>query len=257
MVFYIVYRASKEHKNRGLIPKRLETLGCKRICNSFWEVNERKIDEALKVVSGNQPILLKRTRDIRKPEYDGEGNLVDFGSLIIVTYNTDRDESGRIRGLLAKTPYIRLCRSVYAFSQNDNLYSNKRRKIVNMNELFTLIKENDESSKILPRMIIMNGAEATEILIERVKLRVANKAEKILDGYKNLIQTIFDGEIEKRRLIEEEKKLYSEFASLRRIAIFYERWLRVDFAKDMMRVYSAIRKLQTSKSEYNPFKQRN
>jgi hypothetical protein len=248
MVFYIVYRASKEYKNRSLIPKRLETLGCKRICSSFWEANERRIDEVLKVVSDNQPILLRRIRDIRKPMYDAEGNIIDLGSLIIAIYNAEKDESGKIRGLLRKAPYVKLCRSVYAFCQNNNQYSRKKGDAFNINYLFSLMKENDRDAKIIPRIIIVNSTEATSILLERVKLRVAKKTEKILDGYKNLMRALFEKQIDRKRLIEEEKKLYSDFVSLRKIAMFYEKWLRVDFAKEIMKVYSAIRRLQSLKT---------
>jgi len=249
MVFYVIYRASKEYKNRSLIPKRLETLGCKRICSSFWEANERRIDEVLRVVSDNQPILLKRVRDIRKPTYDAEGNIIDFGSLIIATYNAEKDESGKIRGLLRKAPYIKLCRSVYAFCQNNNQYGRKRGDAFNINYLFSLMKESDRDARIIPRIIVVNSTEATSILLERVKLRVAKKTEKILNGYKNLMQALVEEHIDKKRLIEEEKKLYSEFVSLRKIAMFYERWLRLDFAKEIMKVYSAIRKIQSLKMD--------
>lgn len=248
MVFYIVYRASKEYKNRSLIPKRLEALGCKRICGSFWEISGQKIDEVLKVVSDNQPILLKRTRDVRKPKYDSEGNIVDFGSLIVATYNAEKDEDNRIKGLLMRTPYIRLCRSVYAFCQNNNQYYGRKGNLFNISHLFSLIKENDRDAKILSRIIIVNNTEAINILLEEVKLRIAKKAEKILNGYKNLIYAISEGHIDKRHIIEEEKKLYNEFVSLRKIAVFYERWLRLDFTKEIMKVYSAIRKLQLSKA---------
>jgi len=249
MVFYIVYRASKEYKNRSLIPKRLETLGCKRICSSFWEANERRINEVLKVVSDNQPILLKRIRDIRKPMYDAEGNIIDFGSLIIATYNAERDESGKIKGLLRKAPYIKLCRSVYAFCQDNDQYGKKKRDAFNINHLFSLMKESDRDARIIPRIIIVNSTEATDILLERVRLRIAKKTEKILDGYKNLMCALVEEHIDKKRLFEEEKKLYSEFVSLRKIAVFYERWLRIDFAKEIMRVYSVIRKLQSLKTD--------
>lgn len=246
MVFYIAYRASEEYKNRGAISKRLKTLGCKRICSSFWEINERKINDVLRVVGGNQPILLKRTRDIRRPAYDDEGNIIDLGSLVVATYNSERDEGGKIKSLLAITPYIRLCRSVYAFRQNDRQY-NRKGEIFNTSHLFTLIRESDRDAKVLSKMTIVNSAETIDMLLERVRTRIAKKAEKVLSGYRDLTHNILEGKVEWKDLLGEEKRLHGEFTSLRRMAVFYGKWLRLDFTMDLMKVYSTIRKLHMLK----------
>lgn len=246
MVFYIAYRASRECKNRGIISRKLKALGCKRICSSFWEVNEHKIDEVLKAVGENQPILLRRTREIRRPEYDDEGNIVDLGSLIVLTYNAERDESGRIKGLLARTPYIRLCRSVYAFCQNSRQYD-KKGEVSNVNQILALLGEGE--AKFFSRMVIVNNsAETINMLLERVKARIIRRTEKILEGYKILAHTLLNGHADRKYMIEEEKKLYSEFIALRKMTIFYERWLRIDLAGSLMKVYSAMRKLQSLKT---------
>ncbi|MEM1606699.1 MAG: hypothetical protein QXW55_04470 [Candidatus Bathyarchaeia archaeon] len=246
MVFYVVYSVPKEYKSRGLIPKRLKALGCRRIYGSFWEVNERKIDEILKVIGDNQPILLRRTRDIRKPLYDGEGNLVDFGSLIVLVYNPENDGNAKIKWLLAKTPYVKLCRSVYAFPQNSDRYE-RRGGVFEINNLLMLVKEHSKDAAIFSRVVIVNSGEVMSTLIERVKSRVARKTEKILNGYKDLIDTFYAGQAEKKYLVEREKKLYSEFKHLRKLILFYEKWLKIDFTKEMMKIYSVMRKIRLLK----------
>jgi len=247
MVFYIAYKASREYKNRGMISRKLKALGCKRICSSFWEVNGHKIDEVLRAVGENQPILLKRTREIRRPEYNNEGNIVDLGSLIVLTYNAERDENGRVKGLLARTPYIRLCRSVYAFCQNSRQYD-KRGEVSNVSQILALLREGEGEAKIFSRMIIMNNSvETIHILLERVRARITRRTERILEGYKILAHSLLNGHTDRKHIIEEEKKLYSEFIALRKMAIFYEKWLRIDLAGSLMKVYSVIRKLQSLK----------
>lgn len=241
MVFYVVYGVPKESRSRDLIPRRLKALGCKHICSSFWEVSERKIDEVLKVVGENQPILLRRTRDIRRPSYDDEGNLIDLGSLIILVYNPDGDGNNKIKWLLAKMPYVRLCRSVYAFPQNSDRYE-KKGNIPGVSELLMLIKEHSGDTAIFSRIIIVNSSDVMNALVERVKLRVLKKTEKILSGYRDLIDMFYAGQIEKKHFIEKEKKLYSEFKHLRRLILFYEKWLKVDFARETMKIYSVMRK---------------
>lgn len=211
MVFYIAYRASEEYKNRGAISKRLKTLGCKRICSSFWEINERKINDVLRIVGENQPILLKKTRDIRRPACDNEGNIIDLGSLVVATYPSERDEGGKIKSLLAITPYIRLCRSVYAFCQNNRQY-NRKGEIFNASHLFMLIRESDRDAKVLSEMTIVNSAETIDMLLERV--RIAKKAEKVLSSYRDLTHNILEGKVEWKDLLGEEKRLHSEFTVL-------------------------------------------
>jgi hypothetical protein len=246
MVFYIAYKASRE--NRGLISRRLNALGCKRICGSFWEVENRKLERTLKIIGGNQPVLLKRTREIRRPAYDEEGNIIDFGSLIIIVYNARKDDKGKIRWLLSRTPYIKICRSVYAFCHNNYKYD-KRGDLFDVNYLFALMKENDKDAKIFSRMsIVNNDAETVKMLLDRVRVRIERKMRGILNGYMKLIRANYEGQIDRKRLIDEEKKLYSKFVALRRMSIFYEKWLKINFSKDLMKIYSMIRKLHSIKT---------
>jgi hypothetical protein len=246
MVFYIAYKASRE--NRGLISRRLNALGCKRICGSFWEVENRKLERTLKIIGGNQPVLLKRTREIKRPAYDEEGNIIDFGSLIIIVYNARKDDKGKIRWLLSRTPYIKICRSVYAFCHNNYKYD-KRGDLFDVNYLFALMKENDKDAKIFSRMsIVNNDAETVKMLLDRVRVRIERKMRGILNGYMKLIRAKYEGQIDRKRLIDEEKKLYSKFVALRRMSIFYEKWLKINFSKDLMKIYSMIRKLHSIKT---------
>jgi len=248
MVLYFVYKASKEYKNRGLIPKRLKALGCRRVCRSFWAVDDDKTNDVLKVIRENQPILLKRSREIKKPRFDDEDNLIDIGSLVIVAYNAEKVEKGKVRGWLRKTPYIRLCRSVYAFCQNPSQYDRKG-KLVDVSRFFSFIKEVDEDAKIFPRMIIINtNSDSIHILLERVRMRIEKEVDEVFRYYRSLLQMVVDSKIDKKRLNEEEKKLYKRFLSIKRIANFYDKWLKVDFARDMMKIYPVTRKLQSVKA---------
>ncbi|MEM2914889.1 MAG: hypothetical protein QXH91_05785 [Candidatus Bathyarchaeia archaeon] len=241
MVFCVVYKASKEYKNRGLIPKRLKALGCRPISKSFWEVDDKKVNEVLNIISENQPILLKRTRETKRPNFDDENNLVDIGNLAVVVYNAEKDEKNKIRALLRKTPYIR---SVYAFCQNHSCYD-KKNELIDVSHVFSFIKEIDDDVRLFPRMTIVN-TDSIKILIDKVKLRIEKEIDEIIKDYRDLLQKALRSEIDKAYLKDEEKKLRKKIIRIRKIANFYEKWLRIDFAKTLMRIYPVTRKIQST-----------
>lgn len=247
MVFYIIYRASKDCRNRSLISKRLKSLGCRPLCKSFWEVDEKHVNDALKIVQGNQPILLKRTREVMdKPKFDEEGNLIDLGSLIVVLfYNAEKNEKEKIRRLLNHMPYIRLCRSVYAFCQYYSRYD-RNGNLPSLNRFLKLVKEIDKDARILLRVRIMNTS-SIEMLLKKTRERIKREVEETFEEYRNLSQKIQEKKIDQKQLSEEEKKLYKRFSSIRRIAKFYEKWLRISFTNDLVKIYSVMRKLKSLK----------
>jgi len=242
MVLYVVYEAPREFKNRGLITRRLKMLGCRRVGKFFWALDDNKVNAALKVVSRNKPILLKRIREIRKSRFDDENNLVDFGSLVIVAYSAKKDGKGRVRSALKKTPCIRLCRSVYAFSQNTS--NEKKDDLIDVRLFFNLVKEVDVDTMIIPRMIIADN-HSTHMLLEKVRLQVEKEVGKAIDDSKRLMERIEDGEADEKWVKEEERKLYDKLLLMNRLANFYREWLGVDLAGVLMRTYSVIRKLRS------------
>ncbi len=241
MVIYLAYRASKDCNNRGLIPKRLKAFGCKCICKSFWEVDDEKLKNALNIVRGNQPIILRRTRDLRKPKFDEGGRLIEFGSLIVAVYNPEKDEKGKIRRLLRKTPYLRLCRSVYAFCQTYSQY-NEKSDVLDISWLLTLIRDIDVDVKLFPLMNIMN-TDQISILLERVRKRVEHESNEVIEDYKYLLQRVNDKNIDMQSLVEHQKRLYRRFFLIKKKANFYEKWLKIDLTKSKMKIYPLTRKL--------------
>jgi hypothetical protein len=241
MVVYLAYKASKDYNNRGLIPKRLKASGCICICKSFWEVDDEKVKSVLNIVRDNQPILIRRTRDLRKPKFDEKDHLIEFGSLIVAVYNAEKDEKGKIRRLLRKTPYLRLCRSVYAFCQTYSQYDEKS-DVLDISWLLTLMREVDVDVKLFPRMNIIN-ADPISILLERVRKRVEHEVNEVIEDYKYLLQKANDKNIDKRSLIEQQKKLHRKFLLIKKKASFYEKWLKIDLTKAKMKIYPVTRKL--------------
>ena len=86
MVLYVVYRASIESKGRITLPNRLNALGCQQLHRAFWKIDEKKAHRVLKVLANNQPILLKRLREIKNPQLVKKNEFAGLGSLIVVMF---------------------------------------------------------------------------------------------------------------------------------------------------------------------------
>ena len=164
MVLYVAYRASKAFKDRSLIPRRLRALGCTQVRRSFWEVKEEKANTTLRALRKNQPILLNRAREIRKPRFVKEKGVSELGSLIIIAYKVPKEvKRQKVKNFLEKAPYIRLCRAVYAFSQNHSHFD-KNKELVDANHFWKFIQKIDEGAKAVPRGVVVNSDSVERLL---------------------------------------------------------------------------------------------
>ncbi|MEM2936028.1 MAG: hypothetical protein QW231_02500 [Candidatus Bathyarchaeia archaeon] len=164
MTLYLVYRAPRDLKDRSLIPKRLRSLGCTPLRRSLWKAKEKHLSKVLKILTENRPILLKRTREIRKPKIMKEEGVPEFGSLVLVTYRLPKGVNrGKVRRLLLRTPCIRLCRSVYAFPQNQ-IRLDKDKKLIDAHRFSNFIQEMGGNVRVVTRMMITNPRDAEYLL---------------------------------------------------------------------------------------------
>jgi len=244
MVLYVVYRASRESKDRSLLPHHLKALGCRRVRRSFWEIDEEKVNTVLKVLEKNQPILLKRAREIRKPRFVRNKGVFELGSLVIVMYATPKEaKREKIKNFLRKAPYIRLCRSVYAFSQKHSLFD-KNNELVDALKFTDFIKELREYVKVIPRIVIANKG-SIERLLEETRQRVENEISDITRCCKELYNKALEGEHEVRRIRDSLSKNRGRFVTVKKVAAFYKKWLGMDFSRSLMKAYRAVAKVNS------------
>jgi len=244
MVLYVVYRAPRESKDRSVIPRRLEALGCRRVRRSFWEVDEEKVNRVLKGLEKNQPILLKRVREIRKPRIVRNKGVFELGSLVIVMYATPKEaKREKIKNFLRKAPYIRLCRSVYAFSQKHSLFD-KNNEVVDALKFTDFIKGIREDVKVIPRVVIVNKG-SIERLLEETRQRVENEISDITKSCKELYNKALAGEHEVRRIRDSFSKNKRRFVTVKKIAAFYKKWLGMDFSRSLLKAYRAVAKVNS------------
>lgn len=246
MVLYVAYKAPKDVKDRSLIPKHLRALGCVPIRKSFWKVEEQNAKRVLRLLQKNRPVLLKRTREIRKPRLLKEEGVYELGSLIIVTYKTIKEEKReRMRSLLRKAPCIRLCRAVYAFCHKHSLFD-KNYELIDADLFSQLINEIGGGVKVIPRTVIVN-ADSVEKLLDETRERVENEFLDIIRCCKELYRKA-SGEAEVNYIRGMFSKLKRRYLRAKKVAAFYEKWLKIDFSKSVMMCYRALRKVYSAVS---------
>jgi len=244
MVLYVVYRAPRESKSRSTLPHRLEELGCRRVCRSFLEFDEERANKVLKALEKNQPILLKRVREIRKPQSGRDEGISDLGSLVIVMYATPKEaKREKIKIILRKAPYIRLCRSVYAFSQMHSFFD-KNKELVDALKFADFIREIRENVKVIPRVVIVNKG-SIERLLEETRQRVENEISSINRCCKELHIKALEGELEVGQVRDALSKNRRRFVTVKKVAAFYGKWLRMDFSRSLMKSYRAVAKVNS------------
>jgi hypothetical protein len=241
MVLYVAYRASKESKDRSVLPHRLKQLGCKQLHRAFWKIDEDKVNTVLKLLEKNQPILLKREREIRKPQYMKNKGNSQLGSLVIVMYSTPKEiKREKVKNVLKRAPCIRLCRSVYAFSQKHSLFD-KNNELVDAWKFATFIKGIQEDVKVIPRAVIVNKG-SVERLLEEIRQRVEREVHDINRCCMELYDRVLVGDdIQRIRVSLSKNK--RRFITVKKVAAFYEKWLGMDFSKGLMKAYRAVEKV--------------
>ncbi|MCW4015728.1 MAG: hypothetical protein NWF06_05105 [Candidatus Bathyarchaeota archaeon] len=243
MVLYVVYRATIESKGRSIIPVRLKELGCQQVHRAFWKINEKKIHSVLKVLENNQPIVLKRLREIKKPQLAKKKEFSGLGSLVVVMFTLPKGANREIvKNYLRKAPCIRLRRSVYAFSQKHSLYE-KEPKLVDALKFVKFIREHQGNVKIISRVVVVNRT-SSERLLQETKERVEKSVVDIISSCKELyIKT--RTETDYGLIRDRFSRIKRRFLILKKVAAIYEQWLKTDFSKTLMKAYHALRKVNS------------
>ena len=240
---YVVYRASREIKDRSVLSDRLKAMGCKRLHRAFWEINKEKTYKVLKVLEKNQPIILKRVREIKKPQFAEGKGIFELGSLVIVMYATPKEEKReKIKNVLKRAPCIRLRRSVYAFFQRHSIFD-KGKQLVDADKFADFIKGIHGDVKVIPRVVILNG-DSVERLLQEIEERVEGESFDIFRSCKDLYDKALAGG-NLRPVRDSLSKNKRRFLMLRKVAAFYEKWLRLDFSRSVRKTYKAVKKVDS------------
>jgi len=241
MVYYVVYKASKNYSNRSLIPNRLRAMGCRQINRGFWEVNRERISEVLKVLQRNQPIVLKRTRGVRK-RHIANGRVQDIGSLILVSFNVPKSERERLRRLVKAAPCIRLCRGVYAFYQRQSKLD-RENGLASVDKLINFVRDMGGSVRVFPKLTVV-GEGSTQRLIEEAKRQMENEIKEITQGRSELNAKLLSKQYSREYFLYHLSRIKRQYAILNRKAKYFSRWLAIDTSKSLMKAYRSLIKVR-------------
>jgi len=241
MVYYIVYKASKDYKNRSLIPARLRALGCRQINRTFWEFEKEKTPKVLELLKKNRPLVLKRIKRVKKRLIE-HGRVQDLGSLIVVTFKASKEKREKIRSLVRRTPCVRLCRLVYAFYQRHSQFDPEN-KLVDAQGLATLIRELDGEVKLISKIVVLNE-RSVQRLVDETRQHMEKEILDITLKCKQIHDKCIGNECDHRKLREVLRKLRSQYVKIKRKALFYNAWMALDLSRDLMKVYKALLRLR-------------
>jgi hypothetical protein len=240
MVYYVAYRLPLDPEDRIQVEGQLKTLGCRQIRASFWAISKGSLSTAGKILQKYSPVLLRRTREIRKPSLTKEREQRELGSLIVIAYKIDGGmKRVKVRSWLRRSPCLRLCPNVCAFPQRHFL--DKTGRLVNAGSFWEYVREFDEDAVIIPRLIIVNG-KAVDRLLNETENRVKKEVAHIIDGYKSLVQKVKQNRIDRLHAGKIARALRRRFIIVKKISAFYEEWLKLDLSAMIMKPYPAIRK---------------
>lgn len=237
MTFYVVYRAPRNDKNRVIIPKGLRALGCVQLHKSLWEVQREKIEKVLQVLQKHEPILLRRTRELRKPEWNRKGKVINVGSLSIVAYNIPNGKRKLVNRALWKMPCIPLCRAVYALPHR-HIFFDKNDAV---DVLLKLIKENEGNVKVISRIVI-EDSDSIQQAINEIEERIEQEAQEVTTLSERLLAKIKENNGDATNSSEKLANLRQRYLTLKKVSSVYEKWLRLSFSKSMLKTYRAIKK---------------
>jgi hypothetical protein len=237
MVYYVVFKSSKDLKIRLRTVKILRSLGCEKIRRSFYAFKKDNLKSVNDVLKNNSPIFLKKARGLVKPSIKKE-NILELGSLNLIAYKIlKKNKREKVKNFLRKTPCIRLCRGVYVFSHWQFRFD-KKKMLIGAWDFLNFIKEIDETALIIPKMVIVNPL-SNRIILENAKKKIENEINAIQKGFNETINFFKEPNQIFRLKI---KILKKRFYRIKLVISFFEKWFKINFSKYLQKPYYLIRK---------------
>jgi hypothetical protein len=123
---------------------------------------------------------------------------------------------------------------------------------VDASKFSEFIKGIHEDVKVIPRVVVVD-AVSVEKLVQETKEHIESEITSTACRWKELYERILRGD-DPRLIGDLYLRNRRRFLKARRVAVFYEKWLRIDTSRSLMRSYRGMRKTKTLLREEDPLK---
>lgn len=241
--YFLCYKPPKEAAKRIWISRKLSALGGIRLHYSFWKLPKSSLHFALELVRDNEPIVLKRSRELARPRVDKAHRLYELGSLMVIAYNSPLVPTGKRAAIiraLRRTPCIPVGPSLYLFPHlKAPKYAYFRDKIMLPDDFFDFLKRCGVVAHRLTYLRVIYP-QSHEMLLNRLIGRQTREYAKLVQQSQTLLKRI--QEMRASRTIVQ--KALSEFKTRYRahkgVAYFLYQVYGVDLRMNLKEAYNAI-----------------
>jgi hypothetical protein len=243
MHYFLYYKPPREAAKRIWIGRKLSALGGVRLHYSFWKLPKGSLHHALELVRDNEPIVLKRSRELVPPHVDKGRRLYELGSLMVIAYNSSSTPAGKRAAIvraLRRTPCIPMGPSFYLFPHlKAPKYTYFRDKIMLPDDFFDFLRKLGIPAHRLTYLRIIYP-QSHEMLFQRLIARQMRECAKLVQRSQMLLKRI--QEMKANWTIV--RKALSEFKTRYRthkgIVYFLYHVYGIDLRANLKEAYSAI-----------------
>ncbi|MBS7644283.1 hypothetical protein KEJ26_06905 [Candidatus Bathyarchaeota archaeon] len=241
--YFLCYRSPKEAAKRIWISRKLSALGGVRLHYSFWKLPKSSLHYALELVRDNEPIVLKRSRELVHPRVDKGRRLYELGSLMAIAYNSSsasaRKRAAIVRAL-RRTPCIPMGPSFYLFPHlKAPKYTYFRDKIMLPDDFFDFLKKLSIPAHRLTYLRIIYP-QSHEVLFKRLITRQTRECAKLVQQSQGLVKRIQEMKVSWRNVRKALSEFKTRYRTHKGIAYFLYQVYGIDLRTNLKEAYSAI-----------------
>lgn len=242
--YYLVYFPPKEALQREKIVKGLASLGGLRLHSSLWKIPSERIKNALKAVSGNDPVVLKRSREILPPNISFDKNIFDLGSVAVISYRLPKTSSRKrtaVQRMLRRAPKIKISPALFMipYLKSSKLNAYKGRAVL-QDEMFEFLdSEGVENNRLTYLKIVYPSSH--ERLLELMVSYENLVCTKLTSTIRSLIHAANHAELDDIVKFQKLLSFYkSRYRDLQGVAYFMNDSMNVDLRPSLKMLYNAL-----------------
>jgi|GEM_PF-2032176 len=241
--YFLCYKSPKEAAKRIWIIRKLSALGGIRLHYSFWKLPKSSLHYAFELVRDNEPIVLKRSRELVRLRVDKGRRLYELGSLMVIAYNSPSVPAGKRAAIiraLRRTPCIPIGPSFYLFPHlKASKYAYFRDKIMLPDDFFDFLKKLGIAAHRLTYLKVIYP-QSHEMLFQRLIDRQTRGCAKLVQQSQTLLKRIQEMRVSRTTVRKALSEFKTRYRAYKGVAYFLYHVYGVDLRVNLKEAYSAI-----------------